>query len=95
MCVCVCACVCMCVLCMYYSWDISVHYGSEDFHPLSHHCVVDQLKRQRVLQESNEIHAVVIIIIIIIIIIISYTEELYTDMHYVKVIYFFNRFCCY
>lgn len=57
----------MCVrACASYSWDVSVHYSSEDFHPLSHHCVVDQLERQRVLRDNREVNAIVVIIIIII-----------------------------
>lgn len=36
-----------------YRWNVSVHDGSEDFHPLRHYCVLDQLQRQWVLKHNK------------------------------------------
>lgn len=41
--------------CVSYSRDVLIHNSSEDFHPLCHHHVIDQLERQRVLQSNNDI----------------------------------------
>lgn len=51
--------VCMCVS---YSRNVSVHYGPQDFHPLSHHCVVDQLERERVLQDKKSFMQLTLVI---------------------------------